>query len=92
MVFVTLAQDDQIVIIDTEDQDIDDSDCYKGEMTAKLVKQKIKSPNHLLLKSVQLMENMIYILHKIVSFPFTIYHLYRQYGQETVSQYIQIYQ
>ena len=57
MVFVTLAQDDQIVIIDIEDEDIDDRDRAElkndkecNEMTAKLVKQKIKCPNQLLLK------------------------------------------
>ena len=82
MVFVTLAQDDQIVIIDTEDQDIDEcelqDDKEHNEMTAKLVKQKIKSPNQLLLKAVEVIENIIYFLHKIITFPLIIYNLFRQ--------------
>ena len=95
MVFVTLAQDDQIVIIDIEDEDIDDRDRAElkndkecNQMTAKLVKQKIKSPNHLLSKAVQVKEIIIYFLHLIASLPFIIYHLYRQCSQDIGGQFI----
>jgi hypothetical protein len=34
------------------------------------------------------MENIIYFLHKIATFPFTLYHLYRQFSQDIGGQYI----
>ena len=101
MVFVTLAQDGEIVILDTEDEDIDESDwsirnrselqCDKElyESNGKLVKQKTKLPNLLILKAVQVKENIIYFLQNIATFPFTIYHLYRQ---EIIGQYIDIHE
>ena len=81
--FLTLAQDDQIVIIDTEEEDIDECELendkeYINEDPAKLVKQKSKSPNQLVLKVVQVKENVLYFLRKIATFPFIIYHLYKQ--------------
>ena len=79
-----------MIIIDTETEDIDDYDCYnrhrvkvqhdKGlnKMSGKLVKQKTKSANLMTLKSFNMKENIIYFLQNIATFPFTIYHLYRQ--------------
>ena len=92
MVFVTLAQDDQIVIIDTDDEDIHESELQDdneyNEITVKLLKQKFKSPDKLLIKTPQVMKNIIYFLNKITTFRFKIHHLYKQYRQDIGRQYI----
>ena len=75
---------------DNRDRSELQNDKEYNDMTAKLVKQKTESPNQLLLKAVRAKENVIYFLHNIATFPFTIYHLYRQYQQEIDGPYIQI--
>jgi hypothetical protein len=98
MVFVTLAQEDQILLINTEDKDIDNgnhfnnsevkNDIEDGEINIKVLKQTEKSPNKFLLKTQQVKEEMMYFLHRLVNFPLSIYYYCVHWKQEIENDFI----
>ena len=77
MIFITLSQEDQVLLINTDD-DFEDGDCQDNseannnirncEKNRKVLKQSIKLPNQLLLKAKKVKAKFIYFLHKFVYF------------------------
>ena len=93
MVFVTLAQEDEIVIIDAEDEDTEDfeniiKDC---DANGKVVEQYEKSPNGLFLKTQLLKTNFLHILKKCTICPVLIYSYYVEWKLQVDNNYLVLY-
>ena len=89
MLFITLAQDDQIELIDTEEEDIEEdasrvndgskvkTKCFKPR--SKIIKQSQKQTNYLILKVIKVKTSILNLLHQVLHFPLLVFSYYEDW-------------
>ena len=95
MVFVTLAQDDQIVLIDIEDEESEycnhEEKAQDDIKYCEVINQNEKLSIQLLtIKAKQMKCQIISFLQKIINFPFSLHYYYLIWKQDVVNDFIMV--
>ena len=89
MLFITLAQDDQIELIDTEEEDIEEdasrvnggrkvkTKCFKHR--SKIIKQSQKQTNSLILKVIKVKTSLLNLLRQVLHFLLLVFSYYENW-------------
>ena len=95
MVFVTLAQEDQILLINTEDEDNEDGDYHEGpndiencDQDIKVLKQSEKPPNQYQLKVQKVKTKIVYFVNQVAHFPLLVYYYFIKWKQDIDNDFI----